>query len=262
MKFVLFLLLFLVNFVQAAERVKWERGKEIIVELKLSEERKLVFPEKVRFAAKRKYLKMFNHSLLDNSFYLTPISEFSLEKLTLQGLDTGRFYILDTSVSNTAAKSSDDLIIHYENKKAPVANSNNKALLNSGVKVSPIDLVQYAAQHFYAPDKKLIEAKAGIKRIAINTRLIPNLYRGGEFEAVVLAGWLGGGSYVTAVKLTNKTKSIVRFNPCNIRGDFYSSTAQFNLAFPAGTNKDFTVVYIISEKPFDVAIKSRRLLCV
>ena len=247
---------------QAAERVKWVQGEEIILELATSKERKVVFPEKVRFAVKQKYSSMFKHSLLDSSFYITPVSSFNSEKLTLQGLESGRFYILEASVSPSSTKSDDDLIVHNEVAKSPQSNVSKNRIPGQSVNVTPIDLVQFASQHLYAPDEALIEPKTGIRRVAINQAAIPNLYRGGEFEATTLASWVGGGTYVTAVKLTNQTKNIVEFNPCNIRGDFYSSTPQFLSAFPAGSSKDFTVVYIISKRPFDVAVKSRRLLCV
>ena len=247
----------------ANERVKWEQGQEISLELKTNDERKLIFPEKVRFGTKSRYAKQFKHSLIDNMFYVTPKVSFN-EKLTFQGLESGRFYVVQAFSLESSAKSKDDLIIHLDEQKRSnnSTGSNGNRVAPQKYPINPIDLVQYAAQSLYAPSSKLIEPTPGIKRVALKQRYIPNLYRGGVFKARTLASWSGGGMYVTALKLTNISSMQVVFEPCRIRGDFYSATAQFKRAMPAGHKKEFTIIYLLSEKPFDVAVKSRELLCV
>lgn len=245
--------------VHAAERVKWEQGQEIGVELKENVERKVAFPEKVRFAVKSRYAEQFKHSLIDNMLYITPVTEFT-EKLTLQGLDSGRFYVLQASVSEGAVKAADDLIVHINESKQGVVSESRLPIHAS--KLTPMDLVQFASQSLYAPSAELIEPTPGIRRTVIKHRAMANLYRGGAFKSEVLASWTGGGLYVTALKLINVTTQVVVFEPCRIRGDFYSATVQFKSAMPSGHKKEFTVLYLLSEKPFDVAVQSRELLCV
>lgn len=247
----------------SVERVKWEQGQEIGVELKNKTERKVTFPEKVRFAVKARYAEQFKHSLIDNMFYITPQTEFT-EKLTLQGLDSGRFYVLQAAVVEGVTKADDDLIIHIseEKKGADSGIGANERMSFKAPQLTPMDLVQYAAQHLYAPSEELIEPTPGMRRVVVKQRALPNLYRGGIFNAEVLASWTGGGLYVTALKLVNVSTQSVSFEPCRIRGDFYSATAQFQIAMPAGHKKDFTIIYLLSEKPFDVAVQSRALLCV
>jgi integrating conjugative element protein (TIGR03749 family) len=247
----------------AAERVKWEQGQEIGVELKVNVERKIIFPEKVRFAVKARYANQFKHSLIDNMMYITPVVEFT-EKLTVQGLDSGRFYVLQASVSEGAVKASDDLVIHISdtNNVPEQGARNGNRLPFKAPELTPMDLVQYAAQSLYAPSSELIEPTPGVRRVVVKQRALANLYRGGALQSEVLASWTGGGLYVTALKLVNISTQPVTFEPCRIRGDFYSATPQFKYAMPAGHKKDFTVVYLLSEKPFDVAVQSRELLCV
>ena len=247
----------------ATERVKWEQGQEIGVELKENVERKVTFPEKVRFAVKGRYAEQFKHSLIDNMLYITPVTEFT-EKLTLQGLDSGRFYVLQASVSEGAAKAGDDLIVHINESKKEAEQgvvSGNRLPIQAP-KLTPMDLVQFASQSLYTPSAELIEPTPGVRRVVVKQRAMANLYRGGAFKSEVLASWTGGGLYVTSLKLINVSTQAVTFEPCRIRGDFYSATAQFKSAMPAGHKKDFTVVYLLSEKPFDIAVQSRELLCV
>lgn len=249
--------------VNSTERVKWEQGQEISVELKKNVERKVVFPEKVRFAVKARYLGQFKHSLIDNMLYLTPIVEFT-EKLTLQGLVSGRFYVLQASVSEEGVRAGDDLFVHVnEIKKDSIQDVvRGRDIPIQAPKLTPMDLVQFASQNLYAPSPELIEPSPGVRRVVIKQRTVANLYRGGSFRSEILASWTGGGMYVTALKLTNISTNTVVFEPCRIRGDFYSATAQFRAAMPVGHKSDFTVIYLLSKKPFDIAVKSRKLLCV
>lgn len=260
MRLLFLLIIFIFTpFIQAAERVKWEQGKQISVELVVGEERKITFPEKVRFGVKARYVNQFSHSIIDNMFFVTPLSEFR-ERLTLQGLDSGKFYVLQTSVSDTSIKAQNELIIHSKKDVQSDNERSNTVIHNNDI--TPMDLVQFASQNLYSPNESLIEPTPGIRRVAIKKRSVLNLYRGGVFSANVLESWIGGGMYVTAIKLTNESNQTVKFEPCRIRGSFYSATAQFKHAMPLGSSKNFTVIYLLSEQPFDVAIQSRELLCV
>jgi len=245
-------------FASSVERVSWKQGYEIKTELKINEERKIIFPEKVRLGVKSHYKKLFSYSLIDNAFFLTAKDVFN-EKLALQGLDSGRFYMLQVNVSEESANAQEDLIIHIVNKKE------DKTRVSTTYQpsiVDPIDLVQFVSQTLYAPSAKLIEPVKGVKRVNVKQRIIPSLYRGGSLEGQVIGGWYGGKYYVTAVKFSNLTPLKVTFEPCRIRGDFYSVSAQFKNIFAKGHKADFTVAYFLSLKPFDVAVRGGELLCV
>lgn len=261
----IFAILFCSFTVDAAERVKWVQGQEIDVELKAHVERKIMFPEKVRFAVKERYSKQFKHALIDRMLYMTPMVKFT-EKLTLQGLNSGRFYVLQASVSEGSAKAEDELIIHIKDLKQPpeqgAVDSDRLPIQAIQRQLTPMDLVQFAAQSLYAPATELIEPTPGVRRVVVKRRALANLYRGGALQSEVLASWAGGGLYVTALKLMNVSTQPITFEPCRIRGHFYAATAQFKSIMPAGHQKDFTVIYLLSEQPFDVAVQSRELLCV
>jgi integrating conjugative element protein (TIGR03749 family) len=261
MKVIFFILLSYVSFnAIALERVAWSQGQEIFAELKINTERKILFPEKVRFAIKPRYKDLFSHSIIDNVFYITAKTQFN-EKVTFQGLTSSRFYILQMAVSETSSKSGRPLSIQLNSENSSLKEMVTKEATSKKA-LTPIDLVQFASQSLYSKDEALIESKSGIKAVNIKKREIPNFYRGASLNAFTLAGWSGGGLYVTAVKLVNLTPLNVVFNPCNVRGEFYSSTPQFNVLYPANSRKNFTVVYMVSKKPFDISIKNRRVLCV
>ncbi|MFB2639921.1 TIGR03749 family integrating conjugative element protein [Shewanella bicestrii] len=265
-KIIAMLMVLLVPFYAIADQhVKWEQGKEILINFTVNSERKIQFPEMVRFALDSKYQMQFTFSNIDNVIFLKPIVNFN-ERLTFQGLESGRFYIVNAvAISDTPSPmTSDPFVIHLNDVvgegEEPVGLPDE--IVQTQQSISEIQLVQYAAQNLYSPSLSLVEPLTGIKRAPVKQRLLPHFYRGGGLSALPIVSWQGGGMFVTAIKLENKTTQYVSFDACRIRGDFVSATAQFKKMTPLGTSKDFTVVYVISDVPFDVAVDSGRLLCV
>lgn len=249
----------------SAERVLWQQGQTLNIELSSDVERKIVFPEPVRVGMRPEFAELFRQSIIENVLYITAVAEFK-ERVLAQGLESGHFYVLDVTAGPGALRAREDFVIQLRASSPGSIGTDPeppaRTIPGSVSELSPIDLVQYASQSLYAPSETLIEPKPGIRRVAVKSRLIPHLYRGGAFQAEVLAGWGAGGMYVTAVKLTNTTNQMAEFEPCRIRGDFYSVTPQFRRAQAAGHRTDFTVVYLLSEKPFDAAVQGGGLLCV
>ncbi len=247
------------------ERLKWQQGDVLPMALIVGLERKLIFPEKVRLAMKPKYAQMFKSSLIDTLFFITAKLDFN-EKVTFQGLDSGRFYIIRIFVSADSPNARHALLIHLNQAKTTAAiTGESRQAIPGQSQINAIDLVQYASQRLYAPSASLIEPMPGIKQVTVKRSIVANLYRGGTFKAHPLASWHVGGAlgfYVTALKLENQTQIKQQFKPCRIRGDFYSATAQFSSAHAKGHKADFTVIYLLSRLPFAVEVKSYRLLCV
>lgn len=260
----IFVFMVLTITVNAKERVLWQQGVEIAAELVVGVERKIMLPEKVRVGLKKKYQRMFKVSVIDNLVFITAKVKFN-EKIVVQGLESGRFYVVEASVSEDSQKARDELIVHLA---PPEKNPSGERLgklakpFGGAISVEPIDLVQFISQSLYAPNRTLIEPTPGIKRVIVKKRLVAGLYRGGALKAEVLGGWFGGGLYATAIRLQNETPLEVEFEPCRVRGDFYSSTVQFRKVFAKGNRNDFTVAYLLSKKPFDSAVLGGELKCV
>ena len=81
-----------------------------------------------------------------------------------------------------------------------------------------------------------------------------DLMVGGKIEAVPVAAWKAGLRYVTAVKLINRSQSPVVLDPRELRGSWLAATFQHNRLLPAGNAADTTAVYLVSDRPFDVAL--------
>jgi integrating conjugative element protein (TIGR03749 family) len=81
-----------------------------------------------------------------------------------------------------------------------------------------------------------------------------DLVYGAKVESVPVAAWKVGLQYVTAVKLTNRTQRAVVLDPRELRGSWLAATFQHNRLLPADNEADTTAVYLVSDRPFDVAL--------
>ena len=81
-----------------------------------------------------------------------------------------------------------------------------------------------------------------------------DLVHGAKVEAVPVAAWKVGLKYVTAIKLTNLTQKPLVLDPRELRGSWLAATFQHNRLLPAGNAADTTAVYLVSDRPFDVAL--------
>lgn len=249
------MMLFNVSISKASVRhLAWQQGEPLLLSVALKEQT-IQFPESVRLAVKPYYSRLFQHDLIDTNLYITPKQAFR-ERLTLQGLNSGRFYVLTMVAASSNKTLPTRWMIHVEHltpqlsQKEPASDP-----------VTAIELVQYAAQQLYAPAPEMIEPVAGIRRIAVPSIPLPNFYRSQVFLATPLASWTAGQQFVTAVTLRNQTDTDQRFEPCRLRGRFHSVTAQYPVVFPQGTAHDFTVVYVVSDEPFASAAQQAAWLC-
>jgi integrating conjugative element protein (TIGR03749 family) len=111
-----------------------------------------------------------------------------------------------------------------------------------------VTLTRFAAQQLYAP-ARLLKPASGIVRVPVPTGEFP-LVRGGEVAAHALIGWRSGERYVTAVKLTNASKTPIVLDPRSLRGEWLTAAFQHNRLLPAGSEADTTAAYLISARPF------------
>ncbi|WP_045391775.1 DUF3438 family protein [Vibrio rotiferianus] len=247
----------------ANERVKWEQGKEINLELVIGDERKVVFPEVVMFWNEPEYMQLFAHSFIDQSFYITAKASFN-KRLSFRGVNSNRIYIINalSGESGQMKKAAMDLIIHLnaieqEVQPETVSDSTSPPWKKRKT-ITAVDLVQFASQSLYS---QVIEPVEGVTRTSIISSPVKGMYRMGALEGVPLASWHGGGLYVTAVKMKNTTSQVIHYDPCRVRGDFLFSAAQFERVYPKHSKKSYTVIYLVSQVPFFKAIASRSLKC-
>lgn len=113
-----------------------------------------------------------------------------------------------------------------------------------------VQLTRHAARQLYAP-RRLANAAPGVMQVAVSTDPVPALLRGANVDAAPVGQWKGGALYVTAVRITNKSRFALEVPLESVRGRWIAATAQHGRLGPAGSDTDTTAIYLVCERSFE-----------
>lgn len=233
------------------ERIVWNKAP-IAIPLVVSEERLVHFPDSVSIGIPQSLTPLLRSQSINGTLYLLARQPFETTRVMVRSETDGPIYVLDISASpgGSDSRSLPDVQILLESpQEAGAAEStpNNRSL-----SLGYAALTRYAAQQLYAPTR-LIPRQSGVVAMPVNAEPV-DLVHGAKVEAVPVAAWKVGLKYVTAVKLTNRTQRPLVLDPRELRGSWLAATFQHNRLLPAGNAADTTAVYLVSDRPFDVAL--------
>lgn len=233
------------------ERVVWNKTP-IAIPLIVGEERLIHFPDSVSIGLPQSLTSMLRSLSINGTVYLLARQPFDTTRVIVRSETEGPMYVLDISAEpgESDSHSLPDVQILLEGSQGDGAAASNDD--NRSRPWGYITLTRFAAQQLYAPTR-LIPREPGVVVIPVNAEPV-DLVHGAKVEAVPVAAWKAGLRYVTAVKLINRTKRPVVLDPRQLRGAWLAATFQHNRLLSAGSEADTTAVYLISDRPFDVAL--------
>ena len=240
------------------ERVVW-RKTPIAIPLIVGEERLIHFPESVSIGLPQLLTARLRSQSINGTLYLLARQSFESTRVMVRSENGGPLFVLDLSaeLSSEERPPLPEVQVLLETSKLAAGSEgsdSDSAETITGNRFSQwgyVALTRYAAQQLYAPER-LVPNTPGV--VAIPVQVAPvGLLRGGGVEAVPVAAWKAGLHYVTAVRLTNHSAKAVILDPRELRGAWLAATFQHNRLLPSGTDEDTTAVYLISDRPFDVA---------
>lgn len=246
----------------AFERIFWNKTP-VAITLKTGKERLIHFPDMVRVRPPEdrtsEELKVF---VVDNVVYLKALKDFPTGRMRVQvfnhtsgSFEGGTMYFLDLSARSNGGTEQIQLIDKTlsQSGKINTEQLSEKTPLSTAQEQQPtvdmVELVRFASQQLYAPER-LLQAHPSIYRSPLQVKTLKSLYRGGELQSMPLASWIGGGLYVTAVKLQNKTNMTLTLDPRLFRGQWRSRTLQHTGLSHFQSETDTTTVYLVSDRPF------------
>ncbi len=269
------------------ERVIWDK-QPIPVSLAVGQERLIHFPGAIRYWLPDGAESALNVLAANGVLYLQARQVFKTLRVRVQAPQSQRLYLLDV-VSTAAGDYPKNLMVTPKTavdtpaSLRPGAAGQSQAGLaaTSAADTSapidwPIRLMRFAAQMLYAPER-LSPRDYAIRRIAVEAHSRP-LLRGAQTEALPLGQWVGGGLYVTAVRLRNLSDQTLWITPTrdtaaseaaepqhtwlslshDLRGAWLYAAAQHSALRPAGDDADRTVLYLVSRHPFASAMAEVR----
>tara|TARA_R110002110_G_scaffold12718_3_gene60844 strand:+ start:1972 stop:2781 length:810 start_codon:yes stop_codon:yes gene_type:complete len=233
------------------ERVVWSKSP-IVIPLVVGEERLVHFPDSVSIGLPQTLTPLLRTQSINGTVYLLARQSFEPTRVMARSETDGPMYVLDISAAPGEAegRSLPDMQILLETPQDTGAAKSKYGTRSRSWGYAA--LTRYAAQQLYAPTR-LIPRQSGVVPMPVNGKPVDLVY-GAKVEAVPVAAWKVGLRYVTAVKLTNRTQTAVVLDPRELRGSWLAATFQHNRLLPAGNEADTTAVYLVSDRPFDVAL--------
>ncbi|MEZ5489177.1 MAG: TIGR03749 family integrating conjugative element protein [Gammaproteobacteria bacterium] len=234
----------------APERIVWNKTP-IAIPLVVGEERLVHFPDSVSIGLPQSLTALLRSQSINGTLYLLAREPFDTTRIIVRSETEGPLYVLDVSAESAdpGSRKLPDVQILLESEPHTDA---VEPLSNNTLSWGHAALTRYAAQQLYAPTR-LIPHQPGVVAIPVSTDPVELVY-GARIEAVPVAAWKAGLRYVTAVRLTNRTQRPVVLDPRELRGAWLAATFQHNRLLPAGSEADTTAVYLISDRPFGVAL--------
>lgn len=239
------------------ERIVWRKAP-ITIPLVVGEERLVHFPDSVSIGLPQSLAPILRGQSINGILYLLAKQPFNTTRVMVRSEPDGPMYVLDISAVSTDSEGPvlPDVQIMLESTQAnSEADSTANSVTTDSHQASQwgyVALTRYAAQQLYAPSR-LIPQRAGVVAMPVSTEPV-NLLRGNNVEAIPVAAWKAGRYYVTAVKVTNRNSKALVLDPRELRGAWLAATFQHNRLLPAESEADTTAVYLVSDRPFDVAL--------
>ena len=219
----------------------------------------MTFPHPVRVGVPGPIESKLRTQSVDGTVYWLAKSNFGLQRVQVQNLETGALILIDLKAVPTSQVSSAPIeILVDRNSKDSTTRSTQHTQRKTDSRRSRtraldyVTLTRYVAQQLYAP-ARLLKTLPGV----IRTRISPtpvNLVRGQSIEAVPLIAWRSGTLTVTAVRLRNLEPYPVTLDPRNLRGKWRAATFQHARLLSAGHEADTTAIYLIADRPFREAL--------
>jgi len=246
----------------AFERIFWNKTP-VAITLKTGKERLIHFPDMVRVRPpEERTSDELKVSVVDNVVYLKALDDFTTGRMRVQAFnhtsgsfEGGAMYFLDLSARSNGSTEQIQFIDKTlrQSGKINTEQLSDKKSFSAAQEQQPtidmVELVRFASQQLYAPER-LIQSHSAIYRLPLQIKKLKSLYRGGELQSIPLASWKGGGLYITAVKLQNKTKMKLTLDPRLFRGQWRSRTLQHTGLSHFHSETDTTTVYLVSDRPF------------
>jgi len=253
----LFVLLWLIGGAAPAadpvERLFWDRVP-LRITLPVGKERLVTFPVGVRVGIPANLASKLRTQINQDTVYWLAKEAFDSQRIEVQEIDGQRIYLIDLAASRKTGLSEARIEVIVKRDAGAASKATGASTQHPDRAPGYIALTRFAAQQLYAP-RRLLKAIPGVHRVSLAGKPLRNLLRGSDILATPLASWQSGHLTVTAVELVNTGDEFIELDPRNLRGAWRAATFQHNRLHPGGSEADTTAVYLISERPFQEAIR-------
>lgn len=249
-----------------AERAVFAR-EPVRVNLTVGQERLITLPSDAMLHVPADMDAVARIESIGGTLYVTAMVPFTPIRIIAELVDSGQQIPLDLvadkgikaskGTGNEAAARGELQLSVLEPSTVPNPTARaaaGSAQVESSQQASPaadmVQLTRHAARQLYAP-RRLAMGTSGVSQVGVNFEPVPTLLRGASVEAVPVGQWKSGNLYVTAVRITNRSRYALELPLESLRGRWLAATAQHGRIGAAGTDTDTTAVYLVCERSFE-----------
>lgn len=246
------------------ERVVWDRSPIGIV-LPIGTERRIQFPGPVELGLPPDLSAQLRAQIVNESVYLLAEEEISPHRIQIRDRQTGQVYLADLSsrpgapevpliVANAAPPTPLDTAAFFGSPATAAPATSTQRRAPAVPDHDYVALLRFAARQVYGPPRLAYELP-GVSRAPVSGAAI-GLLRGAHVAATPVASWRAGQTYITVVRLTNRSPRDLVLDPRDLRGAWLTATFQHGRLLPAGDVADTTAAYLMSARPFADALRA------
>lgn len=240
------------------ERAVFNR-EPVRVSLPVGQERLITLPATAALHVPTDIEQVARIEVIDRTMYVTALVPFLPLRIVAELMDSGQQVPMDLVANKgtqTAVAELEVSVVDPRAASAAVGSEFGTAAAEGESAPPPPDMVQltrHAARQLYAP-RRLAWATPAVTQVAVAPTAVPGLVRGVDAELVPLGQWRAGSLYVTAVRLTNRSKFPLEVPLEQVRGRWIAATAQHGRVGPAGSETDTTALYLVCERSFEACL--------
>lgn len=182
------------------------KGDPITVSIPINKEKRLIFPDAitvdVKGALTADQLRVLNNN---KALYLTALKGFSQTRIYVTLKTSGEVILIDLVTDEKASNTTQQITLKENNSpKAAGMTSSIAENKSSQDDMSFVDLIRFAWQAVYAPERLIQHASMFTRAPMHTTKFVSNLVYGDKVIAYPVSSWVSDDHYVTSVLIRNK----------------------------------------------------------
>jgi len=254
----LFLGLVLTHAAHAAETVETVTWNSVPIEvnLPLNKDRVIHFPADARMGIPPSIVSLMETSSTGTAIIIRALQEFPTTRVEVREVGSNNNYYLNLSASQSYTKTHAIEVLASPSNVTLSANNTPQGQPNAPIQTYAYHmLARFAHQQLYSPDRA-IKQLDGLSRVPVNKEGDYRLFRTSPLAISVKGSWkTTDGLYVTAIKVTNRSSQSFLIDQRDIRGKWLNAAVIYPNLARAGVPEDTGAVALISEMPFEQAVK-------
>ncbi len=226
----------------AVEIAKWDK-MPVPVRLSIGDERIIFFPDNVSVGVPGSATHKIRVQSNGGAVYLRASEKIEKTRLHAKMHSTGQVILLDVWADKSNQPITEEIKVVLSGGKEKSQSSSEPS--QPAYSETPVTLTRYVAQRYYAPRRLWVDS-VGINQVTLRlSGELKAFIKGQNYGLVRVspdASWAGGGYYITALRLTNKSKNKVRLSYTDINARFEYATYQHHSLNPEGVPGDTTML--------------------